>query len=261
VNFDIDRYLRVVAPLDDRDIDYDAFRDEPLDADALRTLRYMHDVEGHTVCYQRDLLVTRAHDDPTLTTFLTMWAYEEHWHGEAIGKILAAHGEPFGDARIAAMRSSQKMRDRMGTLATALTSMASRHMTAVHMCWGAVNEWTTQAGYLRLADRAQHPVLATLVRRIARQEGRHIDFYASQAEMRLAHPLAQRLARWALAHRWAPVGSGIMPRDETAHVVRYLFAGDAGAAMAQRIDERIHRLPGLAGLHLVANARREYAAA
>jgi hypothetical protein len=260
MRFDLDRYLRVVAPLDDHDIDYEAFRDEPLEPHALRTLRYMHDVESHTVCYQRDLLVTRAHDDPTLTTFLTMWAYEEHWHGQAIAKVLTAHGEPAGAQRVATMRAGQKVRDRLGTLATALTSMASRHITAVHMCWGAVNEWTTQAGYLRLAERAQHPVLATLVRRIARQEGRHIDFYASQAEVRLQHPAAQRVARWALTHLWAPVGSGIMPRAETEHVVRYLFAGDEGAAMVSRIDERIHRLPGLDGLHLVASARRTYAA-
>lgn len=73
-------------------------RDAPLDESTLRYLRYMHDVEHHTVCYLRDLLVTRAHHDPTITTFLTFWAYEEYWHGEAIGKVLHAHGEQAGRA-------------------------------------------------------------------------------------------------------------------------------------------------------------------
>ncbi len=33
MNFDIDRYLELVEPLDDRDIDDDSFLTEPLDAD------------------------------------------------------------------------------------------------------------------------------------------------------------------------------------------------------------------------------------
>ena len=58
----------------------------------------MHDVELHTICYLRDLLVTPAHNDPDVTTFLSCWAYEELWHGEALGDVLAAHGRPSGAA-------------------------------------------------------------------------------------------------------------------------------------------------------------------
>jgi hypothetical protein len=45
-----------------------------------------------------------------------------------------------------------------------------------------------------------------------------------------------------------------MPRSEVAFVIGALFAGDEGRAVARRIDERVHRLPGLAGLHLVERA-------
>jgi hypothetical protein len=48
-----------------------------------------------------------------------------------------------------------------------------------------------------------------------------------------------------------------MPRTETAHLITYLFGDDEGAAMARRIDRRIDRLPGLVGLALVDNARRD----
>lgn len=58
----------------------------------------MHDVEHHTSCYLRNLLNTRAHHDPDVTTFLTLWNFEEHWHGEALGRVLAAHGEAAGSA-------------------------------------------------------------------------------------------------------------------------------------------------------------------
>jgi hypothetical protein len=38
--------------------------------------------------------------------------------------------------------------------------------------------------------------------------------------------------------------------------VRYLFEGDDGRKTAERIDRRIDRLPGLAGLHLITGAIR-----
>jgi hypothetical protein len=123
------------------------------------------------------------------------------------------------------------------------------------MTWGAVNEWTTQAGYARLAERAGHPVLSELLRRIMRQEGRHIDFYMSEAEKRLdASRGAQRATRAMLARFWAPVGSGIMPRDDVRFLVTYLFGGPDGLLSAGRIDRRISALPGLGGLALVRQA-------
>jgi hypothetical protein len=142
----------------------------------------------------------------------------------------------------------------------ALTSAATRHVTAVHMTWGAINEWTTQAGYGRLAQRCDDPVLTTLLRRIMKQEGRHIDFYASQAHARLeGSPAAQRMTRTALRRLWAPVGSGVMPRPEVRHLVTHLFGDEAGREAVARIDRRIDMLPGLDGMQLVANANRRLA--
>ncbi len=141
--------------------------------------------------------------------------------------------------------------------ASALTA----DIVAVQMTWGAVNEWTTQAGYARLAARANHPTLTELLRRIMRQEGRHIDFYASQARRRLARSAAtRRLVRGALRRQWHPVGTGVRPREEVAFVVDYLFGPPDGDATADRIDRCIDRLPGLEGLQLIAVARRKLAA-
>jgi hypothetical protein len=259
MKFDIDRYLGTVAPLDDADIEYERFADDPLDDDVLRCLRYMHDVEHHTTCCLRDLLVTSAHDDPAVTSFLAMWAYEEFWHGEAIGKVLDAHGEPAGRDRIA-MTRRRVGADRLRTLGFMTISAFTDNVVAIAMTWGAINEWTTQAGYLRLASVADHEVLSTLLRRIARQEGRHIDFYAAQAEDRLASGSAQRWVRAALKAKWQPVGSNVMPKAETDHLVRSLFDGADGRDMAARIDERIDRLPGLDGLGLIDGVRRAAAA-
>ena len=106
MQLDIETYKRHAGRVSVQDIDFDAFRTRPLDLASLRCLRYMHDVEHHTVCYLRDLLVTSAHRDPEVTSFLTMWCFEEYWHGDAIGRVLAAHDEPAGTARIASVRSA-----------------------------------------------------------------------------------------------------------------------------------------------------------
>ena len=101
---DIASLIQRSARLETDDIDFEAFRDRPLDPATLRCLRQMHDVEGHTACYLRDLLVTRAHRDPEVTAFLACWCYEEHWHGEAIAAVLRAHDETAGSARLAESR-------------------------------------------------------------------------------------------------------------------------------------------------------------
>ncbi len=255
MSLDTDSLVRRSARLQVEDLDLGAFTARPLDPDTLRCLRYMHDVESHTVCYLRDMLVTSAHRDPSVTAFLTCWNYEEHWHGEAIGQVLDAHGEVAGRGRLAEMRSRLPRRDALRPMLFSFTSAVTGHVIAVHMAWGAVNEWTTQAGYSRLAAKADHPVLGELLRRIMRQEGRHIDFYANQARRRLADSrAAQRLTRAALRRLWAPVGSGVMPKDEIRFLIGHLFSDPTGLAAAQRIDRQIDRLPGLDGLHLVESS-------
>jgi hypothetical protein len=252
---DIAQYKNQAARLDTSDLDFGEFASHPLPDDALRCLRYMHDVENHTVCYLRDLLVTSAHKDPAITSFLTLWNFEEFWHGDAIAAVLAAHGEA-PDERVADTRQRLGWKDRLGPLAHMLgSSLAGESFLAIHMTWGAINEWTTQAGYARLAARAQHPLLSELLRRVMRQEGRHIDFYAAEARRRLDNDRrAQRITRFALKHLWSPVGSSVMPSSEMSFTVKYLFDGDDGQVMADRIDRRVDRLPGLAGLSLIGGA-------
>jgi hypothetical protein len=255
MSFDMTTYQRLSEKLETKDIDFDAFRQRPLNPEALRCLRYMHDVENHTVCYLRDVLVTRAHRDPEVTSFLTLWNYEEFWHGEAIAGILEAHQEDAGSGRISALRQRLPKREAWKPVTFQFASALTPHLTAVHMTWGAVNEWTTQAAYARLAKLADHPTLTELLRRIMKQEGRHIDFYVTQARSRLTDSrAAQRLTRWALRHFWAPVGTGVVPDQEVEFLRGYLFGDVDGLALADRIDRRVDRLPGLEGLRLLHGA-------
>ena len=238
------------------DLDLDSFRDNPLDESTLRCLRYMHDVEHNTIIYLRDVLVTDAHFDHEITSFLTFWAFEEYFHGEAIGRVLEAHGEAGSDERVPSKRRPS-LHDRIVPIGTMVASHLTRHVPTVHMTWGAINEWTAQAAYGRLAAKAGHPTLSSLLHRIMKQEGRHIDFYASQATRRLeGDEWAQRITRWTLRRFWTPVGAGINDPADVRFMAAYLFGDEDGRKAASRIDRCIDRLPGLSGLGLVAQSTR-----
>lgn len=253
MTFSIARYAESAAPVQTGDLDMSDFAERPLSPDTLRVLRYMCDVESHTVCYLRDMLLTPGHKDPQVTAFLTMWNYEEYWHGEVLADVLTAHGIATGDAHVRSVRLRQGWKDKTDPLVQAMAAnLIGEAFVATHMTWGAVNEWLTHTGYTRLAAIEDHPVLTELLSRIARQETRHIAFYTTQARHRLGNSaLARRITRWALAHRWRPVGATIMPTAEVRHLIRHLLGGPDGLAAARRIDAKIDTLPGLAGLGLV----------
>lgn len=254
--FDIAEYTHTARRVQEDDVDYDAFRERPLSAAALRSLRYMSDVESHTICYLRDLLVTPSHKDPEITAFLTMWAYEEFWHGEALDKVLRAHDVPATYGHIRRVRLKQGFSDTVTPIHQAIAGyVIGEDYIAVHMAWGAINEWSAHSAYARLIEREDHPELAKLLRRIQAQETRHLAFYNSQARKRLERSArARKITRFALKRFWTPVGSGIQPRHETRFILNYLMGGPDGNKIIDRLDRKVDTLPGQEGLHLVARA-------
>ena len=255
--FAIDAFAKTAAPVRWDDLDLPtAFAYQPLSAGALRSLRYMSDIESYTICYLRDLLVTPSHNDPDITTFLTMWNYEEYWHGEALAEVMAAHGVPTGNDHLRAVRTQSGLLGRFDPMKHwLLAAVIGEDFIATHMTWGALNEWSAHAAYSSLMRIAQHPALTELLTRIIKQETRHAAFYTGQARTRLAASRkAQRIARFALEHAWNPVGSGVMPEPEVEFMLTYLMGGPEGRAEARRMDHKLDSMPGLGGMHLVERA-------
>ncbi|MGL4339950.1 MAG: ferritin-like domain-containing protein [Rhodoglobus sp.] len=258
--FDIDKYTSTSARVLWGDLNFDQFTVEPLPENTLRSLRYMADIEYHTVCYLRDLLVTPSHKEADVSAFMTMWNREEFWHGEALAAVLAAHGVELDFDELKATRLKLGWRDRLDPIKqSVLGQIIGKDFIAVHMIWGAANEWSAVAAYNRMAELEQHPVLCELLRRIAKQESRHVAFYATQARERLARSKkAQRLARLALKNAWGPVGSTVMDPAEVSHVMGHIFSGEAGLREIRRIDQHISGMPGLRGLSIVETAMKKY---
>jgi hypothetical protein len=253
----IEKFQEQGGRLKTDDIDFESFRDNPLDEHVLRCIGYMHDIEYQTVLYTRELLMMPAWKDPQFTAFLTLWNYEEYWHGQALGRVLEMHDRPAHDPRLTAMRSWNHRTLMYSPLVFWTLGHVVRRFPAVHMTWGAINEWTANAAYNRLAKIADHPTLSELLGRIMRQEGRHAGYYASGARDLLQDRKAQRVTKWFLLHEWAPVGSGDVPRIETSFSTAYLFGSGEGTELIDRVEERIDALPGLGGLNLVRSAIAE----
>jgi len=244
---DIDAYTARSRALDLRGIAWDEVARHPLSPDARRVLRYMQDIESHTIIYLRTLLSTRAVDHPEVATFLACWFHEETSHGRALARFLEAAGERL----VARPRSRMTFGQWAEARATAIVARGWRDFVGVHMTWGAINELTTLVGYQRLAAVASHPVLSELVARIVRDESRHFSFYYHQAAHWLARPGAARIARFLVDRFWAPVGTGVQPTSETRFLARYLLADPEGRAAARKVDDTIRRLPGFADVTLL----------
>jgi hypothetical protein len=243
----IDSWAQRSRAIDLDGIAWDDVRRIPLGADAMRTLRYMQDIESHTVIYVRQLLATRVIDDPDVAAFLACWFYEETFHGRALARVLVAAGQ----TPVERQRSRRTLASRIQERAMGALARAWPDFVAVHMVWGAINELTTLAGYQRLAELESHPVLVDLLGRIIRDESRHFSFYYHQAERRLQSPAARRVARLLVDRFWAPVGSGVQLDPEVRFVAGFLFGGAAGLAAARKIDATIRRLPGFEDVALV----------
>jgi hypothetical protein len=247
--FDLDAYVGRSRALDLSKFAWDDVPRYPVPAQVVRTLRYMQDIESHTIIYLRALLATRAIDDPDVSTFLACWLYEETFHGIALARFLEAAGHPVGPRE--QPRGQESLSQRIEAAATAMLSRAWPDFCAVHMTWGAINELTTLTGYRRLATVARHPVLTDLLEAIMLDESRHFFFYYRQAEIRLRRPTVARVARLLVDRFWAPVGTGVQPSREVEFMARYLFTDDEGRAAARRVDDTIRRLPGFATVQLL----------
>jgi len=247
--FDLDTYVERSRAVDLSAIDWALVPRHPVPPETIRTLRFMQDIESHTIIYLRSLLATRAIDDPEVATFLACWVYEETFHGIAIARFLEAAGAPVGPRPTP--RGQESLGKRLEAAATAMVSKAWPDFCAVHMTWGAINELTTLTGYRRLAQVSPHPVLADLLDRIVLDESRHFFFYYRQAEIRMQRRAPARIARILVDRFWAPVGSGVQPDEELRFLATYLFAGPEGRAAARKVDDTIRRLPGFETVQLL----------
>lgn len=244
-NFDLEKYVRNSKHVDISDIDLGDAAKYPLAEEEIRCLTYMMDIESHTIVYLRSILATCAIEDSETTAFLSCWAYEEFFHGRAIGQFLTACGIKFSQDRIAEVQRSTSWKEWLKDMGAALICRFSKHFHAAYLTYGAISELSTLEGYGVLAARTQNPILAEILRRLAKDERRHFSFYYNKAAMQLQPRAAQKLTSFIIKKFWLPVGGGVKPEQEVDWILTYILRDATGAQVAARIDQTIAKLPGL----------------
>ena len=255
--FDLEKYLNHSKKVDVGGLDFAAAARYPLSDDEVRCLTYMMDIESHTIVYLKGILNTCAVRDPQTTAFLSCWAYEEFFHGRTIGQLLEACGVPVAEDRVVEVQKKTSWREWFEQLGASIICQISDHFHGVYLTWGAISELTTLEGYGILAGRTANPVLADLLRRLAKDERRHFSFYYNKAKQQLTHRNAQRLASFILKKFWLPVGEGVKPDSEVDWMNRFILGDSFGAQVAARIDATIAKLPGMEWFNLMSRTRED----
>ena len=249
---DIQQHLAVSQKVSIDDLDWAAARAAGLSERERANLEFFADVESQTFFYFLEVAKLQISRDPDLISFLTMWNYEEHFHAQAISKLMAECGCPVPPAgsRAAKLRSAARLRARLeDAFQVSLAKAMPQTFVALWMTWGASQELLTCQGYESLVNNTQNPVLAELARRIGKQERRHFAYYFTAARERLeGQPLAQKLVRTIFDRNWNPVGSGVKTPAEHAAMIARIFPGQTLFDVLGHLDERMATLPGLEGL-------------
>ena len=224
---DLNKFLDHSGKIQTDDIDWDLGKKSGLTEDEVFVLTYFSDIESQTIIYMRDLLHTTAIQDPDTIGFLSMWNYEEYFHGQVLGRLLAVCGKSLGEQRISEVRRQASFSERLNAMGGSLLSrIFSREFPALYMIWGAINELTTLRGYESIYDKTTNPILKILCERIAKQERKHYAWYYNSAQGRLAgSSVGQKLTHRVLAHFWSPVGVGVKTWEEAKGPWVYPFLG------------------------------------
>jgi hypothetical protein len=171
-------------------------------------------------------------DDVDFTQWLAVWFYEETKHPLAFIKWLAKVGMPTDESLI---RQGRKIAPMTASTVEMLTS---------NVC----SEIVAHTAYHLLEKAVAEPVLATILRNVARDEMRHsngFQFYCLKAIRQAADPERERLR--ALRVAWflsQPLRDGVTqhPVFLTLPKMRYVDTGELERLLRKRITERVARM-------------------
>ena len=251
----LEQHLSASQKIQTDDLDWDLAAKVGLTEDERNSLRFFADVEGQTVHYFLEVAQLQASRDPEILTFLTMWNYEEYFHGHALTKMLEVCGDSKIAAceRAAAVRSKARFKAKIEyLLQRMMAKVVPKAFVSLWMTWGALQEAVTCKGYEALERTTKNPVLSELARRIAKQERRHFAYYYGQARDHLSRsPFSQRFTRFIVKKFFSLVGSGVKTPEQMAHMLDRLFPGPMLLDMTSYVDRKVSALPGLSGLTVV----------
>ena len=200
----------------------------------------------------RSLGIDRASD---IASFLPAWEQEEAEHARAIRFLLAPQSYTPVRPRSAAI----PLRRRLLAHVPATAFRRFPQPAFVYCALGAAAEYVTIATYLEFAATVEQPAVVSMLRAIARQEGRHFAFFlaAARARAEMMSTTSGRVARRALVSLWEPVGVPSLGLPAWRTAFDRLLERAEFRARVERMDRVVDSIPHLSGLQLMHTFMRE----
>jgi hypothetical protein len=245
---DLDHHLRHSHKLEFGDLDWALAARHGITPRERRALGYFADIESQTVYYMMEVVKTGAARDHDLLGFLTLWNYEEYFHGLAMARFLKAVGVEVRSSE--EVHANSRFRARVEeAVELAIAKTMPGTFIALWQTWGAAAELLTTMAYEELARTTANPVLSELCRRIAKQERRHFAwYYEASAEHLAKSRLARKVVRTLFDHAWAPVGASVKTPPEMVDVIEGVYDPGRFEDVCAHVDRRIGALPGMDGV-------------
>ena len=277
IEFDLDRFIRTSGRVDLSEVEWHRATEHPLTPEEIRVVRYMMDIESHTVIFLRDLLGTPCglrsgcHRVPIvleLRGVLARRGVQQALRGGGVPVapdpseiVLHDVAYPTRRKRVHSIRQALGVSGSLGRLGTLIGSVISdREFIAIPMTWGMVNELTTARAHRGMVDTTRNVTLEQILRAIGRQERRRFAFYKAQA----AHRLRDSARAPSSASRWITCGSpwarGSAPKRTPTSRPATRSTTRRGVLELREMDAMIAALPDLEGTAYLQRAARAAAA-
>jgi len=127
---ELERILKHSQQIVVDDLDWEQAARTGLTASERRVLTYFADIEAQTIVYLRDLLRTEAALEPEVIGFLSIWNYEEYFHGRALSRLLAACGCGPEKGRVARVRATARPAEAIQALLGAFLERVAKALPA-----------------------------------------------------------------------------------------------------------------------------------
>lgn len=151
----------------------------------------------------------RADKLAPIREFNIMWLAEEAEHARALAAMSYSYG--YSRSRLRHATLFRDKRSIAGAVAVRAGSVYEAGMLGSYLTLAAMQEHTALTTYNAVGDLAIPAEMKLILRRISRQEGRHMRFYKHGAlAVFEEYPMARRFARQLITRSWRPVGIDLL---------------------------------------------------
>src|ERR1700722_9229849 len=130
----MDAYLANSDKIETHDIDWDLAKKIGLTDHEKFIITYFSDIENQTFVYMRTLIDMKIALEPDVMAFLTVWNYEEFFHGKILAHLMGVCGHPLEENRVARVHDGSRFRERFEATFTPIVSkIFSNQFPAVYL--------------------------------------------------------------------------------------------------------------------------------